>query len=81
EGAPAGRVPIGKGKQELVEPLTTREMDVLRLLNTALSRPEMARELQVSVNTVRTHVKRIYGKLGAHNRADALGRAEELGLV
>jgi len=79
-GAPAERVPAGRGEQELVEPLTAREMDVLRLLNTALSRPEIARELQVSVNTVRTHVRRIYGKLGAHSRAEALGRAEELGL-
>jgi LuxR family maltose regulon positive regulatory protein len=80
-GAPAGRVPTGKGQQELVEPLTAREMDVLRLLVTVLSRPEIARELHVSVNTVRTHVRRIYGKLGAHSRAEALGRAEELGLL
>jgi len=80
-GAPAERAPVGKGQQELVEPLTAREMDVLRLLDTALSRPEMARELHVSVNTVRTHVRRIYDKLGAHSRAEALVRAAELGLL
>ncbi len=78
---PAGRVPPGKGQQALIEPLTPREMDVLRLLDTALSRPEMARELLVSVNTVRTHVQRIYDKLGAHSRAEALARAAELGLL
>jgi DNA-binding NarL/FixJ family response regulator len=80
-GGPAERIPPGKGQQGLVEPLTEREMDVLRLLDTALSRPEIARELQVSVNTVRTHVRRIYDKLDAHSRAEALARAVELGLL
>jgi LuxR family maltose regulon positive regulatory protein len=78
---PAGRVPPGKGQQALVEPLTPRELEVLRLLDTALSRPEMARELSVSVNTVRTHVRRIYGKLDAHSRDEALARGAELGLL
>jgi LuxR family maltose regulon positive regulatory protein len=64
-----------------VEPLSTREMQVLRLLATDLSTPEIARELIVSTNTVRTHVKCIYGKLDAHGRIEAVQRARELGLL
>jgi LuxR family maltose regulon positive regulatory protein len=82
----AGRVPVvrvspDRGQHTLVEPLTPREMEVLRLLGTTLSRPEMARELHVSVNTVRTHVRRIYDKLDAHSRDEALARAAALGLL
>ena len=56
-------------------------MEVLRLLATTLSTPEIARELVVSANTVRSHVKSIYGKLNAHGRIEALQRARELGLL
>ena len=52
----------------LVEPLSEREMEVLRLLQTTLSTPEIAEQLIVSVNTVRTHVKSIYAKLGVHRQ-------------
>jgi LuxR family maltose regulon positive regulatory protein len=65
----------------LVEPLSDREMEVLRLLNTALPTPEIAKELFVSANTIRSHVKSIYGKLNAHGRIDALERARELKLL
>ena len=65
----------------LVEPLTSRELDVLRLLDTDLTGPEMARRLFVSLNTVRTHTKSIYTKLGATSRRTALSRARELGLL
>ncbi len=61
------------------EPLSERELDVLRLLGTELSGPEIARQLSVSLNTVRTHTKNIYGKLGVNNRRAAIRRAEELG--
>ena len=64
-----------------LDALTDREMEVLRLLNTELSGPEIAQELYVSVNTVKTHTKRIYDKLGAHSRYEALERAQELGLI
>jgi LuxR family maltose regulon positive regulatory protein len=64
-----------------VEPLSDRELEVLRLLNTDLSAPEIAAELVVSVNTVRTHIKRIYSKLDAHSRYEAVERAKELGLL
>jgi LuxR family maltose regulon positive regulatory protein len=63
------------------EALTEREMEVLRLLRTELSGPEIAQELYLSVNTVKTHTKRIYGKLGAHSRYEAVERAQELGLM
>jgi LuxR family maltose regulon positive regulatory protein len=54
---------------------------VLRLLGTDLGGPEIARELFVSLNTVRTHTKNIYSKLGVNNRRTAVRRAQELGLM
>ena len=68
-------------KQALVEPLSERELDVLRLLATDLDGPDIARELVVSLNTVRTHTRSIYAKLGVNNRRAALRRAEELDLL
>ncbi len=65
----------------LIEPLSQRELDVLRLLNTDLSGPEIARELVVALSTVRTHTKRIYSKLNVTNRRAAVKRAAELGLI
>ena len=67
-------------KQVLIEPLSERELEVLRLLGTDLDGPEIARELVVSLNTVRTHTKNIYAKLGVTNRRAAVRRAAELGL-
>lgn len=64
-----------------LEALTERESQVLRLLGTDLSGPEIARELRVSLNTVRTHVRNVYGKLGANGRRAAVSRAKELGLL
>ena len=60
--------------------LSDRELDVLRLLRSDLSGPDIARELHVSLNTLRTHTKHIYTKLGATNRREAVTRAAELGL-
>jgi LuxR family maltose regulon positive regulatory protein len=65
----------------MVEPLSVRERDVLRLLRTDLSGPEIARELIVSLHTLRTHTNHIYTKLGKSNRRAAVRRAEELGLL
>ncbi|MBP7686265.1 MAG: AAA family ATPase [Thermoflexales bacterium] len=67
--------------QPLIEPLSERELEVLKLLGTELSGPEMARRLSVSLNTLRTHTKNIYSKLGANNRRAAIRRAEELKLL
>ncbi|HWQ15621.1 MAG TPA: LuxR C-terminal-related transcriptional regulator [Roseiflexaceae bacterium] len=65
----------------LTEPLSEREREVLRLLRTDLSGPDIARELMVSLNTLRTHTKNIYDKLGVNSRRAAVRRAEELDLV
>jgi LuxR family maltose regulon positive regulatory protein len=67
-------------KQTLIEPLSERELDVLRLLRTDLDGPEIARQLVVSLNTMRTHTKNIYSKLGVNNRRAAVRRADELEL-
>jgi LuxR family transcriptional regulator, maltose regulon positive regulatory protein len=68
-------------RQPLLEPLSERELDVLRLLGTDLSGPEIARELVVSLNTVRTHQKHIYAKLGVNNRRAAVRQGDELKLL
>ena len=70
--------PIG---QDLIDPLSERELDVLRLLGTELDGPAIARELMVSLNTVRTHTKNIYAKLAVTSRRAAVRRAAELGLL
>ena len=64
----------------LMEPLSERELDVLRLLGTYLSGPDIARELMVSLNTLRTHTKNIYDKLGVNTRQAAVRRARSLDL-
>jgi LuxR family maltose regulon positive regulatory protein len=65
----------------LIEPLSERELDVLRLLGSDLDGPDIARELVVSLSTVRTHTRNIYAKLGVNNRRAAVRRAEELNLL
>ncbi len=64
-----------------VEPLSSREQDVLRLLDSELNGPDIARELVVSLNTVRTHTKNLYMKLGVTSRRAAVLRAKELDLL
>jgi len=78
--------PEGKGIENpppaaLVEALTGRELDVLRLLCAGLTSGEIAVELYLSVHTVRTHIKNIYGKLGASRRLEAVQRAAALKLI
>ncbi len=67
--------------EALIEPLSERELEILTLLDGPLSTPEIAGKLFVSSNTVRTHIKNIYGKLGVHGRSGAVQRAQELGLL
>ena len=73
----AGNAPASQG---LIEPLSERELDVLRLLGTDLDGPDIARELIVSLSTVRTHTQHIYAKLGVNNRRAAVRQAEQLNL-
>jgi LuxR family maltose regulon positive regulatory protein len=77
EGGGAGRslAPV------LVEVLTDRELAILRYLPTIMSNREIARQLYVSVNTVKTHLKQVYRKLGVASRRDAIARARELHLL
>jgi LuxR family maltose regulon positive regulatory protein len=70
-------VPVQRG---LVEPLSSRELEVLRLLRSDLSGPDIARELTVSLNTMRSHTKSIYSKLGVNSRREAVRRADQLDL-
>jgi LuxR family maltose regulon positive regulatory protein len=67
--------------ENLVDPLSQRELEVLRLFKTDLSGPEIARELTVALSTVRTHTKSIYTKLNVSNRRAAVKRGTELGLI
>jgi LuxR family maltose regulon positive regulatory protein len=75
-GTPSVPVP-----QVLVEPLSARELDVLRLLDTDLDGPDIARRLSVSLNTLRTHTRNIYLKLGVTSRRAAVRQAQELDLL
>ena len=74
EGSPAVAV-------LLAEPLSEREQAILRYLPTMMSNHEIAGELFVSVNTIKTHLKAIYRKLDASGRRDAVQRGRELGLM
>ena len=66
--------------QALIEPLSKRELEVLRLLQSDLDGPDIARELTVSLATVRTHTRNVYAKLGVNSRRAAVRRGVELGL-
>src|SRR5918998_304622 len=64
-----------------IEPLSERELEVLRLMAAGRSNPQIARELYLAVGTVKSHVHRIYGKLLVRNRTEAVARSRELGLL
>jgi LuxR family maltose regulon positive regulatory protein len=73
--------PPRRVEQPLVEPLSDRELDVLHLLAEHKANQEIAQTLVISVNTVKTHLKNIYGKLGVRNRQAAVAKARELDLL
>lgn len=79
--SPLAVSPAHPSPAALVEPLSERELDVLRLLATTLSSGEIADELCVATSTVRSHTKAIYGKLGVHTRLEAIDAARGLGLI
>lgn len=74
-------LPTAPAAQPLIEPLSQRELEVLRLFKTELSGPEIAQELVIGLSTLRTHTKRIYSKLNVSSRRAAVNRAEALGLI
>ena len=65
----------------LLDPLTPRELEIMRLICKGYSNPEIASELVVTINTIKKHTSNIYGKLGVRSRTQAIARAHELGLV
>ncbi|WP_416983756.1 LuxR C-terminal-related transcriptional regulator [Streptomyces sp. T028] len=73
--------PVDEGPPVVVEDLSGRERDVLQRLSLMMSTEEIAADLYVSVNTVKTHLKSAYRKLGVNRRHDAVRRARELGLL
>jgi LuxR family maltose regulon positive regulatory protein len=79
QGLAAARANVGNG--HVVEQPSAAEMAVLRFLATGLSRREIGARLYISLNTVKTHIRELYRKLGATSRADAIARAEALGLL
>ena len=66
---------------DLVEPLTTRELEILALLPSRLENRDLASALSISVNTLKTHLRHIYTKLGVEDRDDAIDRAATIGLL
>ena len=75
------KTPAADNRRRLVEPLTARELDVMRLLNSGLSIPEIAREMYVAPSTIRTHVRNIYSKFDVHTRYEAVQRAKYLEII
>lgn len=73
--------PIIQSDGSLVEHLSERELEVLRLIAAGLSNSNIAKNLFISLNTVKTHIKNIHSKLHVHTRTQAIARANELGLL
>jgi LuxR family maltose regulon positive regulatory protein len=80
-------VMTGKGEiagvdiSPLIEPLSERELEVLRLVTAGMSNREIANELVISTGTAKSHIHHLCGKLGVRNRTEAAMKAKELGLV
>jgi ATP/maltotriose-dependent transcriptional regulator MalT len=66
---------------DLLDPLTPRELEIMRLIGKGYSNPEIASELVVTINTIKKHTSNIYGKLGVRSRTQAIARAHELNLL
>ncbi len=72
---------VGHPSSDLVEPLSARELEVLELISGGLTNREIASRLFISLNTVKAHTRNIYGKLGVHNRTQAVATARDLGVL
>jgi DNA-binding NarL/FixJ family response regulator len=79
--APAQQRPEGNPEATAALGISPRELAVLQALAAGLSNKEIARELGVSPNTIKTHVTRLFEKLDAHRRTDAINKARQLGIV
>jgi len=79
-GAPGKPAPL-KSQYALIEPLSDRELEILRLIAAGRSNPEIAEILYLSLNTVKWHAKNLYSKLAVSNRVEAVARAQELDLI
>jgi LuxR family maltose regulon positive regulatory protein len=78
---PAQSNPTADASHLLVDPLSPRELEVLRLIASGASNRDVARELVVSLGTVKKHLNNIFAKLGAHSRTQAVARAREADLL
>ena len=78
---PIARDAVGPGSDRLIEPLSERECEVLRMVAEGLSNNEIAARLYLSLSTVKFHTGNIYSKLGVKNRTEAVARARSLGLL
>lgn len=78
---PAISAAPASASSDLVEPISARELEVLRLLDDGLSNQQIAAKLNIANSTVKTHINNIYGKLGVQTRVQAIHRAHELGLL
>ncbi len=75
------RSAIENSNNELAEPLSQREQEVLDLINQGLANKDIATKMTVAPATVKAHIRNLYGKLGASRRTEALAKARELGLL
>ena len=69
------------GTESFIPPLTRRELQILRMLDSPASVPEISNVLYISVSTVRSHIKSIYNKLDVHSRFEAVERAKNLQIL
>ncbi len=76
-----GQVVLSAAPEALVEPLSPRELEVLRLVDQGLTNQQIAEKLSVAPSTVKTHINNIYGKMGVESRVQAVRRAQELKLL
>lgn len=78
---PGDRLHTSEIQSQMVEPLSERESEVLQLIAAGLTNRQIAQKLFLSPNTIRVHASNIYGKLGVHNRTQAVARARRLGIL
>jgi DNA-binding CsgD family transcriptional regulator len=81
DSLPAAGTPAAPDQALLAEPLSARELEVLRLIEEGLSNQEIAARLTLATSTVKTHINNIYGKLGVQTRIQAIKQAQELHLL